>query len=169
MVIGGIAVIAHGVPRLTVDIDATVVATVTPAVAGAALARAGIMPRIPDAETFAVQHHVFLAEHVVTGTPVDLSFGWLPFEEDALRNSMIVEYAGVALRVPRPEDLVIYKLVASRPRDLDDAAALLALHGASMDLVRVRRIVSEFAALLDDEERPLTLETLIRRAQLGSE
>ena len=26
MVIGGVAVIAHGVPRLTVDIDATVVA-----------------------------------------------------------------------------------------------------------------------------------------------
>ena len=27
MIIGGVAVIAHGVPRLTVDIDATVVAT----------------------------------------------------------------------------------------------------------------------------------------------
>ena len=165
MIIGGVAVAAHGVPRLTVDIDATVAAAqVSPAHAVTVLAQEGIVPRIPDAEPFARQHHVLLAVHEASGTPVDLSFGWLSFEEEALRASEACDYAGVAIRVARAEDLIIYKLVASRPRDVDDVEALLGLHGQTMHLDRVRRTVAEFAALLDDEERPRTLERLIRKA-----
>ena len=65
------------------------------------------------------------------------------------------------------EDLVIYKLVASRPRDLDDAEALLALHGSAMNLSRVRKVVAEFSALLEDDERPRAPERLIHRADLA--
>ena len=167
MVIGGVAVIAHGVPRLTIDIDATVVATaVTPAKAAAALAQMGILPRIPDAESFAAQHHVLLCVHEASGTPVDLSFAWLPFEEEALSLSEACDYAGVAIRIPRSEDLVIYKLVASRPRDVDDAEALMILHGAEMNLARVRRVVGEFSALLEDDQRVNMLERLIQKARL---
>jgi hypothetical protein len=98
MIIGGVAVIAHGVPRLTVDIDATVVAAgVSPGRVSAALARHGIHPRIPDAEAFAAAHHVFLAAHSTSGTPVDLSFAWLPFEESALARAEAVDYAGVTI------------------------------------------------------------------------
>ena len=169
MVIGGVAVIAHGVPRLTVDIDATVVAAdVNPAAAAGALAREGILPRIPNAESFAEEHHVLLCVHEASGTPVDLSFASLPFEEEALREREACDYAGVTIRVARPEDLVIYKLVASRPRDLDDAEALLALHGSAMNLSRVRRVVAEFSALLEDDERPRALERLIQRSDLDS-
>jgi hypothetical protein len=164
MIIGGVAVIAHGVPRLTVDIDATVVA------AGLdvdrltdVLAAHGIRGRIPDASGFAAAHQVFLATHEPSGTPVDISLAWLPFEEEALGTSVSCNYAGVAIRIPRPEDLVVYKLVASRPRDLDDAEGLLLLHGAGMDLDRVRKIVGEFASILDDTERPKALERLIER------
>lgn len=166
MVIGGVAVIAHGVPRLTVDIDATVTA------AGLdvdrmveTLGRHAITARIPDASAFARAHQVWLGAHVPTGTPIDISLAWLPFEEDALRSAVACDYGGVALRIPRPEDLLIYKVIASRPRDLDDAEGLLALHGAEMDLHRVRRVVAEFARVLDDDERPRTLERLIEKTR----
>jgi uncharacterized nucleotidyltransferase DUF6036 len=168
MIIGGVAVIAHGVPRLTVDIDATVVAAgVSPGRASAALARHGIHPRIPDAEAFAAANHVFLATHSTSGTPVDLSFAWLPFEESALARAEAVDYAGVAIRVARPQDLVIYKLVAARPRDIDDAEALLVLYGTSMDLGLVKTVVGEYATLLDDEERPRILAELIKKVGRG--
>jgi len=62
--------------------------------------------------------------------------------------------------------LVVYKLVASRPLDLDDAEGLMVLHGATMDLVRIKAIVGEFAALLDDDERPKSLDRLMARTGL---
>jgi hypothetical protein len=67
----------------------------------------------------------------------------------------------------RAEDLVIYKLMALRPQDLQDAEGLLVLRGRTMDLTRVRRIVRELAAALDDEERPQALERILQRVGLG--
>lgn len=167
MIIGGVAVIALGIPRLTIDIDATVAATgLSLERLIDALARHGIRPRIPDAAGFARTQQVLLEVHDASGTPVDISLAWLPFEEEALEAAGPCVYAGVEIRIPRAEDVVIYKLVASRPRDIEDAEGLLVLHGASINLERVRRIVAEFAAALDDEERPRTLERLIAKGGL---
>ena len=98
---------------------------------------------------------------------MDVSLAWLPFEEEALRTSQVRDYAGVQIRIPRPEDLLIYKLIAARPRDLEDAEGLLILHGDAMDLGRVRDLVNQFATLLDDAGRPQTLQRLIRKVGLG--
>jgi hypothetical protein len=76
------------------------------------------------------------------------------------------DYAGVDILIPRAEDLLIYKLIALRARDVEDAEGLLLLHGTTMDLGRVRETVRQFAAALDDSERPEVLERLIRRAGL---
>jgi hypothetical protein len=71
--IGGVAVIARGVPRLTVDIDATVRAADTDVESVfQALGRHEIRPRIEEAREFARIHQVFLALHEPTGTPIDL-------------------------------------------------------------------------------------------------
>ena len=167
MIIGGVAVIALGIPRLTVDIDATVAAAhLSPERLAEALGRQGIQARIPDAIAFARARQVFLGVHGASGTPVDVSLAWLPFEEEALRTCRPCDYAGVPIRIPRPEDLLIYKLIASRPRDVEDAEGLLVLHGATMNLGRVREVVSGFARALDDAERPQTLERLIRKTGL---
>lgn len=165
MIIGGVAVIALGVPRLTVDIDATVAApNLNIERLVESLERQGIRPRIPDALAFARARQVFLGVHQASGTPVDVSFAWLPFEDEALEASNVCDYAGVPIRIPRPEDLLIYKIIALRPRDLQDAEGLLVLHGATMNVDRVRRVVKQFAEALDDAERPEALERLIRKA-----
>ena len=44
--------------------------------------------------------------------------------------------------------------------------ACSSLYGAAMDLGRVRETISRFAEVLDDAERPRTLEGLIRKAGL---
>ena len=167
MIIGGVAVIALGIPRFTVDIDATITgAGLNLGQLVEVLGRHGIDPRVPDAAAFARSTQVFLGVHEASGTPVDLSLAWLPFEDEAIGASVACDYAGVDIRVPRAEDLLIYKLVALRPRDVEDAEGLLLLHGTTMDLGRVRETVRQFAAALDDSERPEVLERLIRRAGL---
>jgi hypothetical protein len=94
MIIGGIAVIARGVPRLTRDIDATVAGggTDIEALLGV-LARHAIVPRIEDAVGFARQNHVLLLRHAPSGIDVDLSVAWLPFELDAIAASDVIRSA----------------------------------------------------------------------------
>lgn len=62
------------------------------------------------------------------------------------------------------EDLIVYKAVAWRDRDRSDVERLLVLHGRSIDLERVRGLVREFAAALDEPERVEQFEALLTRA-----
>jgi hypothetical protein len=85
MVIGGIGVIARGVPRQTIDVDATVWAdAVETSTLLTLLARHEIRPRIADAADFAQRHQVLLLRHDPSGTPMEISFASLPFEREAL-------------------------------------------------------------------------------------
>src|ERR1041385_2975979 len=62
----------------------------------------------------------------------------------------------------QPEDLVIYKAVAWRPQDPQDVERLLVLHGARMDLERIRRHVRELGEAME-QDRIRELDALIRR------
>lgn len=137
MVIGGLAVIARGVPRHTDDLDVTVWAADTSlAQAYAWLTRAGFESRIPNPMDFARQNQIFLLEHPGSGTSVDLSLAWLPFEAEALAEAEMLSLRGVKVPVARVEDLIIYKLLAFRDRDRADVEHLLDLHAEALDLVR---------------------------------
>lgn len=167
MVIGGVAVIAHGVPRLTVDIDATVWSEdVELESLLTALARHRIEPRIRDALEFARRRQVLLLKHQPSGTPLEITLASLPFEREALARAATLRVAGVEIPIVSAEDLVVYKAVAWRDRDRSDVEELLALHGSGMNLERVRRLVREFAELLDDPGRVVEFEGLVSRAGL---
>jgi hypothetical protein len=166
MIIGGIAVIARGVARHTIDIDATIWAeALAPEILLAKSAAFRLVPRAPDTLEFARRHQVLLLRHDPTGIPVDLTLAWLPFERLALERAEIVDFGGVTIRVATAEDLVIYKAVAWRDRDRADVERLLVRHADAIDLARVRSVVREFALALDDPERIDQLEALITRAR----
>lgn len=165
MIIGGIAVIARGVPRSTVDVDATVWgADVALDDLFATLKAHGIVPRIPDAEEFARHRQVLLLEHRATGIPLEVSVGWLPFEREALERASAVDFGGLSISVPQVDDLIVYKAVAWRDRDRDDIERLLLLHGDRIDLDRVRDLVRQFSDALGEPKRVAELEALIRKA-----
>lgn len=108
MLIGGIAVIARGVPRLTRDVDATIVGgTVGLADLIERFREHQIVPRIDDAAEFAEAHQVLLLRHGPSGVDVDLWIGWLPFELDAMAAAQPLDVAGVRVAVARAEDLIV--------------------------------------------------------------
>lgn len=165
MIIGGIAVIARGVPRLTRDVDATVAGGAIELTALLdALSTCDVVPRIDDAAAFAATNQVVLLRHQPSRVDVDLSIAWLPFEYEALASSELLDLAGTRVKVARAEDLIIYKAVAFRPQDQQDIERLLVLHRPSVDLDRVLQIVGSFAAALDEPSRVMDLENIIRRA-----
>jgi predicted nucleotidyltransferase len=165
MVIGGIAILAHGVARVTNDVDATLLGEQVELEAlFHLLGRHHIVPRIADALEFARRRQVLLLVHEPSGTPLEISLAWLPFEREALQLAVTASFGNVKIRVARPEDLVVYKAAAWRDRDRADIERLVRIHGSHMDLARVRALVVEIAQALEDESRIDAFDALIARA-----
>jgi hypothetical protein len=169
MIIWGIAVIARGVPRQTIDIDATVAAAdLDLEQVLETLASHRITPRIADALDFARTRQVLLLRHDPTGTPLEVSLAWLPFEMEALARATFVDFGGVRIRVATAEDLIVLKAVAWRDRDRGDIERLLLLHGGAVNFDRVRALIGEFGAAIDEPERLGEFDALVRRTLAGA-
>jgi hypothetical protein len=165
MIIGGIAVIARGVRRVTTDIDA--------AVRGDAisiqrllqvLALRDIVARVADAASFAKVNLVLLLRHVPTGVDLDVSLAWSGFEHEALQASTIAAFGRVRAPMATPDDLVVFKAIAGRPRDMDDAEALLVLF-PSIDVGRARARVAELGELAGAPELLANFDAMAARAR----
>jgi hypothetical protein len=165
MIIGGVAVIAHGVKRLTTDVDAVVRgdAIDVPTLLRA-LGRSKIVPRIENAERFARENLVLLLRHAPSHVDLDVSLGWTSFELEALEACENVRFGSVSAPMASPADLVIFKALAGRPKDVDDSLTLLLLH-ADIDLARVRRRVGELSRLAEEPRLVKGLEDAIARAK----
>jgi hypothetical protein len=166
MLIGGVAVIARGIRRLTDDVDATIWADgVDLESLLGQLAKGGIVPRIPDARAFARRSHVLLLRHQPSRVDVDLSLAWLPFEDEALDRAGRVRIGRGSVPVAMPEDLIVYKAIAARERDRSDVERLLELHGNDMALDHVLRLVEGLAEALERPGLRRDLEALIRKVK----
>lgn len=160
-VIGGLAASLLGRPRLTRNVDVLVLVDESQwADFMAAGAEHGFVPRRDDALTFARETQVLLLRHQGSGIDVDVVFGGLPFEKEAVARCTWVELSGVRLPLPLPEDLIVMKAVAHRPQDLADIEAILAAH-PKINARRVKRWVREFAAALEIPEILTDLEALL--------
>jgi predicted nucleotidyltransferase len=161
VVIGGVAASLWGRPRLTRDVDVLVLLE-----EGrwgeflAAGAGHGFLPRRADALAFALETRVLLMRHGESGIDLDLVFGSLPFEKEAVIRAKWVDLGGVAIPLSSPEDLIIMKAVAHRPRDLEDIAAILAAQ-PGLNVRRVRRWLREFSGALEMPEILNDLEALL--------
>lgn len=103
MVIGGMAVIARGVRRMTTDIDAVVPGDAMP-MEGLlrAFKKFHILPRIKDAKAFAQANLVLLLRHAPTGADLDVSLAWTSFELEALEGREMARYGRVLAPMATP-------------------------------------------------------------------
>jgi hypothetical protein len=160
MVIGGQAALLYGEARLTKDIDVTL----------------GVGPDRWEEITGLVKHAgwevlagkdfsertmVLPCVHRASGIRLDLIFSHSVYELQAMERVRRVEVGKALVRFAAVEDLVIHKVVAGRPRDLEDVWSILAKNPA-LDVAYIRRWLAEFDSSLkgDFSER---FET-IRRA-----
>jgi len=152
IIIGGVAASILGKPRLTADVDAMLLLSIKdlPHLIETAIEE-GLVPRITDAQEFARRNRVLLLRHQKSGINVDISLGVLPLEIEAVERSTVYQIGLLAIRLPTREDLIIFKAVAHRPKDLLDIQALIE-SGPDLDKERIKHWVREFAQLLEMPE-----------------
>lgn len=153
VVIGGIAVSLLGQARFTEDLDAMVLLSIDEIPRFLMVAKEeGIEPRIAQAEEFARRNRVLLLRHLPSQTDIDVSLGMLPFEEEMVKRSVIYEVDDtLQIRLPTPEDLIIMKAIAHRPKDLLDIQGIMQSH-PDLDKERIQDWVTQFAELLEMPE-----------------
>lgn len=127
-VIGAVARNAWAPPRATTDLDLAVSASAsTLAAAEAALAALGyqcVRRQQADPADPLPDMLIFRAETAGL-RQVDLLVAKTDFEREALRRATPVVVGERAVPVATPEDLIVYKLLADRPRDRDDIRAIV--------------------------------------------
>ncbi len=80
-----------------------------------------------------------------------------------IERAQTLEIGELKLKVPTPEDLIITKAVAQRPKDIADIGAILAAK-KNLDLPYIREWVKEFATALEMPEILDNLERLLRHS-----
>jgi hypothetical protein len=150
MVIGGQAVLLYGEPRLTRDIDVTLgVGTDRLAAVLELLSEIPLRPLPENPEAFVDRTMVLPALHDATGVRVDLVFSFTPFEREAIARARVVTLGGEQVSFASPEDVVIHKIFAGRPRDLEDVASIVR-NQAALDRAYISRWLEEFDAAEDE-------------------
>lgn len=160
-VIGGVAASLRGTPRFTKDIDAVVLDLEAETLIGSA-EDFDFVPRIPDALEFARGTRVLLLRYTPADIDIDVSLGALPFEEELVDRSTLMDVGETRVRVASVEDLIIMKAVAGRARDLADIENLLGIN-PDLDMDRIWTWVREFSSVLEMPEIQETLREIFRK------
>ena len=149
--IGGIAVQNWGEPRLTRDIDISLLAGFGGEEREVDLLLGAYAPRIDEARKFALANRVLLLRSP-GGIGIDVSLAALPYEQLMIDRAALVELLpGKRLRLCSPEDLVIMKLFAGRETDVRDARSVAVRQGhGGLDWDYLETNLAPFADLKDD-------------------
>ncbi len=144
MIIGGQAVLLYGEPRLTRDIDVTLgigpdrVKTV---IEVAIALDFTVLPEEP--EVFVKQSMVLPVLDKVSGIRVDFIFSVTPYEKEAISRARFVSLGGRDVAFASAEDLIIHKIFAGRPKDLEDVRSVM-LKNRSIDIKYVEDWLERF-------------------------
>lgn len=149
MVIGGQAVLIYGEPRLTRDIGITL------GVGADGLARVEELAASIGLTILPESHADFVRDRMVlpcadaeSGFRIDFIFSFTPFEHQAIDRALLVRVGNTNVRFASPEDLIIHKMVAGRPRDEEDVRGIL-LKTRAIDLAYLENWLGEFDKALD--------------------
>jgi hypothetical protein len=153
---GAIAYNYYGPPRLTQDVDvlALVPDLKAPALVGefsAAGCQLGeITPGPVDLravlQEFRSKAH--LAVFLCRGIRTELFVPWHPFHHRVLERSPKRDLEGRLIRIHAPEDLIVFKKIFDRPKDIGDIKAILLAQKGKLDLQRLK---ADAKSLLTDE------------------
>ena len=147
---GAQAVAVYGVPRTTGDVDVTIdLGDRSLDTLVAPLRRAGFVPRFAD-ESFAIETRIYPVIHKPSGWSFDLVLAGPGLEQRFLDEVRLLAVGRHRIPVIAPEYLVTLKILAARPKDIEDVRGLLRI--AELDHARVEDTLAELESMLDQSD-----------------
>lgn len=132
--IGGIAAGARGEPRFTADVVSVVGADLDRALALVnVLEGSPFRPLFPDVAEVVRTAFILPVRHRETQIKVDLAIGLTGFERQLLDRATQITLTDRVLPVATAEDLILLKVLAGRPRDMEDIAGIVARQANALD------------------------------------
>lgn len=149
MLIGGQATLLYGEPRLTRDIDVTLGIGPERWSEILELAEASGWQPLGDKE-FVERTLVLPCVERASGIRIDFIFSHSVYEQQAMERVRRVPIGTAKVCFASVEDLIIHKIVAGRPRDLEDVRGVL-LKNPDIDLPYVREWLGKFESSLNEK------------------
>ena len=164
---GAQAVIAYGVPRLSADVDVTVeLAPDAPERFVRDMEAGGFTLRVDDPE-FLRQTRVLPFVHAATGMPLDVVLAGSGLEEEFLGRANTTDIGGAKVPLIDIADLVIVKVLAGRPKDVEDARNLWRLRGSHIDRRRILRLLRLLEEALGQSDLVPSFESIAEEHKRG--
>lgn len=138
---GAQAAIAWGSLRLSGDVDVTAVITESEIDAFINTMRRHGFDPIPVDRGYVLQTRLIPFVHRATRVPLDVVLAGPGLEDEFLRRANTVDVKGTSVPVISVEDLIITKILAGRPTDLQDVRAVLRAQRDSLDVTRIREVL----------------------------
>jgi hypothetical protein len=163
--IGGLAVQHWGEPRVTRDVDVTLLAGFgnEEQIGQTLLTR--FQPRVADFWEMTLRARVVLLKDQ-NGVGLDVALVALPFEEQAIERSAEIRFLhDWSLRICSAEDLIIMKALAGRGRDWLDVETVLIRQGTKLDWPFILRELTPLSQLAEKPDVPEELERLRRKIE----
>lgn len=140
-ILGAQAAVIHGRPRMTADIDVTVeLGSRSVNALLAALSTSGFAPAFEFDEAFIAATRVVPVVHS-SGMPVDIMLAGPGLEEMFLEAAELTDIAGVDVPVISAEHLVVTKILAGRPRDLEDVEGIVVARAGTLDYKQIEQVL----------------------------
>jgi hypothetical protein len=160
---GAQAATLWGRPRLTADVDVT--AEISPEHVDKfieAMKQQGFTLRFDDRD-FVSRTRVFPFLHDRTGLPLDVVLAGPGLEEEFLNRAINVQLERTMVPVISPEDLIVTKVLAGRPKDIEDIRGILRERATSLDLGRIRRTLRLLEEALAQSDLVSVFESELER------
>ena len=162
-IIGGIAVQRWEEPRVTRDVDITLLTGFGNEDSFVETLLAEFPGRIDNAREFALRYRSLLLRSM-EGVGIDVSLGALPFEERVVSRATRFSFGkGVDIRTCSAEDLIVLKLFASRPLDIRDAEGVAVRNKDQLDWTYIEE---QLHPLAEAKGEPGILQTLSRLREI---
>lgn len=146
LVLGGVAVGILGEPRFTLDLDLDlfVAKNELPPVleklkkAGFKFSKKEVLKNVETFGTFRM---------VCQKTQIDVILASTQLEQSALKRCKAIKLFEMSMNFPSPEDLILFKIVPGRPKDIVDAETVIVRNRKKLDVPYLKK----WAQLLSDE------------------
>ena len=158
--IGGVAVQRWGQPRMTADVDLTVITGFGGEELYVDALLTSFRGRLGDARDFALRHRTLLLA-ASNGIHVDVALGAMPFEEHSVERASAFEISeSASITTCSAEDLLIHKAFAGRDKDWGDIRGIV-VRQPSLDHELIWSELLPLLALRDDSSTETRLRAML--------